>query len=365
MRRLLSVFLALGLILSFSLVTAVPVLGADLYVPSPSYPTISSALLDAVNGDTIYVAAGDYYENIVLVNGVSVLGAGADVTTIISSGPGSVVTANGVGSATTFEGFTVTGGFAAYGAGMFLSGSSLTVNSCIFYNNTATNHGGGMRLISSSSPKITNCIFDTNTAGAQGGGIYCRETSNPDITNCTIVNNTAIVGGGIYLHTGIPNITNNIFAGNIATMSGGGIYANSGAVPYIDYNDMWSNTGGDYIGCSAGANDISQDPNFDDPEYHILYPDSPCIDAGSNSAPSLPGTDYEGEPRVFDGDDDGTATADMGADEYYIPPPPPSGAVGGTVYPIDKAAALLPWLGLGAILILTTGGLILVRRRTR
>jgi len=41
------------------------------------------------------------------------------------------------------------------------------------------------------------------------------------------------------------------------------------------------------------------------------------------------------------------------------------GAVGGTVYPIDKAALLLPWLGLSIFLILAAGGLILVKRRAR
>jgi hypothetical protein len=39
-------------------------------------------------------------------------------------------------------------------------------------------------------------------------------------------------------------------------------------------------------------------------------------------------------------------------------------AVGGTVYPADKAALLLPWLVLSAGLILATGGLILIRRQT-
>jgi serine protease len=371
MRRFLSVVLALGLVLSFSLVTAVPVLGANLYVPSPSYPTIQSALAAAISGDTIYVAAGTYNENIDLKNGVDVLGAGADVTTIIGTGTGSVVTADGVGSGTTLDGFTITGGFATYGGGMFLSGSSLTISNCIFYDNRATNNGGGMRLISSSSPTVTNCIFDTNSAGFFGGGIACRDNSSPDITNCTIVNNTATGngGGGIYIHSSSPNITNNIIAGNTAP-SGGGIYTFSGT-PTIDYNDVWGNSLGDYVGCSAGTHDITppQDPLFEDPgfpeyDYHLQL-GSPCIDAGSNSAPSLPGTDFEGEPRVFDGDDDGTATADMGADEYYVPPPPPGGTVGGEVYPIDKAAILLPWLGLGLVLVLAASGLILARRRSR
>jgi len=39
--------------------------------------------------------------------------------------------------------------------------------------------------------------------------------------------------------------------------------------------------------------------------------------------------------------------------------------VGGTVYPVDKTAILLPWLGLGIALILAAGGSILIRRRTQ
>jgi hypothetical protein len=39
--------------------------------------------------------------------------------------------------------------------------------------------------------------------------------------------------------------------------------------------------------------------------------------------------------------------------------------VGGMVYPIDKAALLLPWLGLSAILVLAAGGLILAKQAGR
>jgi len=47
-----------------------------------------------------------------------------------------------------------------------------------------------------------------------------------------------------------------------------------------------------------------------------------------------------------------------------IPAALPPG-VGGEVYPIDKTAVLLPWLGLGIAMILAAGGLILVRRAGR
>jgi len=46
-----------------------------------------------------------------------------------------------------------------------------------------------------------------------------------------------------------------------------------------------------------------------------------------------------------------------------IAAPLPPG-VGGEVYPIDKAALLLPWLGLGVAMVLAAGGLILIRRRS-
>jgi len=95
-------------------------------------------------------------------------------------------------------------------------------------------------------------------------------------------------------------------------------------LPTIGYNDVWNNTGGDYYGCSAGLNDISEDPLFVDPavdDYH-LQPGSPCIDLGDNTAvpPELT-TDFEGDPRIVDGDGDTIAVVDMGADEYLPPGP--------------------------------------------
>jgi len=44
---------------------------------------------------------------------------------------------------------------------------------------------------------------------------------------------------------------------------------------------------------------------------------SPADDSGTNSAISLP-TDLDGNPRVIDGDGDGTATVDMGAYEFQL-----------------------------------------------
>ena len=416
------------------------------------------------------MAAGTYIENIGLENGVDVLGAGAGVTTIDGGGSGHVVDSDAVDSSTTIDGFTITGGNTDYGGGIYNNGASPIVNNCVITGNTVTNHGGGMYNLNNSSPVVVNCVFTGNTAGFFGGGIYADAGSAPTITNNTIAGNTATRGGGIYATGTSPTITNNIIASNTATL-GSGIYCATPTL-LIDYNDVFNNT---LVNCTS-TNDPAADPVFvGGGDYH-LQPTSNCIDVGDNGAPSLPATDFDGEPRVFDGDLVPGAVVDMGADEFFInsppldpfnldPPeytdgstvsddtptldfeqddpdvtdtvqytiqidddddfsspvvdytsallaqgptsftspslpddsyywrvmstdqwgapsgwtyarigapafildttPPAGGGVGGTVYPVDKAALLLPWLGLGVVLILAAGGLILARRRAR
>jgi predicted outer membrane repeat protein len=417
MRRLLSILLALGLVLSFSLLTAVPALAFtqvwvdddapndpvwyDNSVSDPAedgsqahpFDSIQEAI-DYITGipddGTVHVLEGTYYEDITLNNGVDVLGAGAAVTIIDGTGLNPVVTAGGgVSSGTVLDGFTITGGLANDGGGMHINGSSMTVSNCVFLNNQAANRGGGIFIINPCSPLVANCIFQGNTSGYTGGAIGCRSSSNPTIINNTILGNTANGlsmftegGGGIYSDTtSSPTIFNNIIVGNHAPNGyGGGILTRNATPPTIDHNDVYGNTSSvagteNYGGtATAGANDISVDPELVDPgagDYHLdeTIP-SPCIDVGSNAAVATAGltTDFEGEPRIFDGDIVPGAVVDMGADEYYVappPPPPPRGPVGGEVYPIDKAALLLPWLGLSIVLILAAGGLIIIRRQAK
>ena len=62
---------------------------------------------------------------------------------------------------------------------------------------------------------------------------------------------------------------------------------------------------------------ISANPRFiDNVSNFELRPTSPAIDAGTNSVPNLPHKDFSGQPRIVDGDGNGTATIDMGACEF-------------------------------------------------
>jgi hypothetical protein len=57
--------------------------------------------------------------------------------------------------------------------------------------------------------------------------------------------------------------------------------------------------------------------NPDDQNDLHLDPNSPCIDKGDPNADYNGETDIDGENRIIDGDSNGTAIVDIGADEYY------------------------------------------------
>ncbi|MBC8358572.1 MAG: tandem-95 repeat protein, partial [Candidatus Aminicenantes bacterium] len=191
--------------------------------------------------------------------------------------------------------------------------------------------GGGILCADSSNPIIANNIITGNRTSQRGGGISSWYSS-PIIINNTVVNNTADhFGGGIFCESSSPHITNNIITGNIGTGSYqvGGIFCwNSYAI--VTYNDVWNDPYLDYyfnLGNEPveADNNISEDPLFVAPNsgnYHLQL-GSPCIDAGNNGAlqiqvdpPIFVDTDYDGEPRIVDGNDDTIETVDMGAYEF-------------------------------------------------
>jgi hypothetical protein len=101
--------------------------------------------------------------------------------------------------------------------------------------------GGGL-YISSSSPDITNCIFVGNTADSYGGGMYNYNESYPVVVNSIFSGNRAdIYGGGIasYINTSLA-LTNCTVSGNSA-YSGGGIWSWSYADTNITNCILWAN----------------------------------------------------------------------------------------------------------------------------
>ncbi len=120
-------------------------------------PTIQAGIDAAVNGDEIIVVPGTYFETINFLGKAIIVrsSGGPRVTIIDAQGAGSVVTCqSGEGPDTVLEGFTITGGLASLGGGMFNSNSSPTLKRCNFRDNQAVDLGGGS-LTSAAAPRLS------------------------------------------------------------------------------------------------------------------------------------------------------------------------------------------------------------------
>jgi endonuclease/exonuclease/phosphatase family metal-dependent hydrolase len=344
------------------------------------YVDIQPAINDANDSDEIEVGLGTYYEAIDF-KGKAITLRSTDpndpnvVAATIINGNGAyhaVTCVSGEGPDTILEGFTITGGNAngpewpddKNGGGLYCRFSSPTVVGCTFSGNTA-NYGGGMAS-RNAAPTVINCTFKSNS-GEEGGGLYNIGWSPITLTNCTFISNSSeyggglqndssiavltnclfiantstFVGGGMYNLGGIPTVTNCTFAGNSAASDGGGM-DNYDSTPSVANCIFWGNTaatgseiyGGspsvtysDIQGGWSGTGNINLDPLFVDAigGNLRLSSGSPCIDKGSNAAVSGITTDLDGNPRVLDGESNGTDIVDMGAYEY-LPGAPAAGS---------------------------------------
>ena len=144
-------------------------------------------------------------------------------------------------------------------------------------------YGGGIYL-SSSFPAVTNCIIADNIA-EWGGGIYC-DTSLLTITNSTITTNVASSGGGLYCHSGTATIENTIFWADVAH-EGPEMWIGTDASPSsiaVSYSDVQGGEEAVYA-VPPGSLDwqegnLDLDPLFVDEVDFRLGDASPCIDAG-------------------------------------------------------------------------------------
>ncbi len=199
--------------------------------------SIQDALLAGSFGDEVWVAAGTYLtpgelvdSSFTLVDGVSLYGgfagtesskdqrsafrmgqsnetklsADLDGNGFLTGGNGSrVIFGEYLSSATTIDGFTITGGFSdvsgSNGAGMKLRASSPNVLNCTFFDNYCDD-GPAMYMYRSgdevSSPMVKNCYFIKGYANDDGGAIYNASGTRAKFINCVFANNWANDEGG-------------------------------------------------------------------------------------------------------------------------------------------------------------------------
>jgi Right handed beta helix region len=237
------------------------------------------------------------------------------------------------------------------GAGISIGGDgTVHVLNNLITGNRQDSGAGGIDLFAAGRATISGNVV-RNNVGWFGGGISFENVSDATVTNNMIVGNQAAAGGGVYLSvpSGVPGplLVNNTIAANTANtglavyttgfvaqstflndiLVGGGaaaaFYCDGSydpTPPSIRFDDVWNGgTGPRFAGAcndQTGLNgNIAIDPLFLDAangDYH-LRPGSPAVDRGTNDG--APAVDIDGDARPFDGNGDGVAVTDIGADE--------------------------------------------------
>ena len=167
-----------------------------------------------------------------------------------------------------------------------------TLYNCTLIGNEAT-YGGG-----AAGGTLYNCTLTRNVVSDGGGGV-----AGGTLYNCTIIGNSAYYNrAGEYRGRG------------------GGAYGGTLYNCIVYYNTAWF-AGSNYYGsdlnysCTTpapgGIGNITQDPRFVNAaagDYH-LWPNSPCINGGTNQDWMIGAKDLDGNPRIRGGQ------VDMGAYE--------------------------------------------------
>ncbi len=208
-------------------------------------------------------------------------------------------------------------------SGIACRSSDVTIERCTIANSNPS----GIEIREGGSVTVRDCaIF-----GSYYCGVRCISGS-PGIVNCTIAGNRSY---GILCRNSVPTVLNSILWAN----ADGSVFLAEGSTASIRYCNIQDGFEGDgniesdpsFIALGHWDDSGTPDADWDDvwvgQDFH-LEADSPCIDAGDNTAvPGAIAIDLDGHPRFVDAPnipDTGSGTApivDMGAYEFGGLPP--------------------------------------------
>lgn len=97
------------------------------------------------------------------------------------------------------------------------------IYNCVFINNSAVRDGGAIRVSVYGYGYVEDCIFMFNHAD-EWGGAYYSWSGESDIRRCIFMNNTAGTNGGAVMVSGNINLQDSIIVNNDGGETGGSFY---------------------------------------------------------------------------------------------------------------------------------------------
>jgi len=184
-------------------------------------------------------------------------------------------------------------------------------------NFIASNRGSAIYMVSSETSPRRVEIADNMIIGNYGHGTYLYSTGvSCGTTRLILVNNTIVLNRDPIQAApcGTIDILNSIIKGDgkrIEIAAGGRVIVNLSHTLLFGGAKVVQANSESIVNLGAGMVDARPEFVADGQgDFHLRH-DSPCRNAGLNSAPAMSPTDFEGDPRVADG------TVDMGADEFF------------------------------------------------
>jgi len=236
---------------------------ADIRRVPAEYATIQGAINASFSGDVVEVGPGVYSESLNLGGrAITVRSTDGAATTVIDPTTGRCFTATGQkGPAARLEGFTLRGGSATQGGGVYVQSSSPTLANCVILGNISSGDGGGV-YVSSGNPTLINCTIAANQSQQRGGGAFV-ESGSITLTDCSVTGNVVIgqsfpyaMGGGLYIQSASATITGGEVRGN-TSVYGAGIYGGTLNITECSITSNVANQDGGSSGIGGGISSAS------------------------------------------------------------------------------------------------------------
>ena len=205
-----------------------------------AFKTLSESLNEAQDGDTIWIASGEYTgkDNIglTIAKNLNFIKNGDGEAIFDAENSGNIWTVNS--TSINITGLTFKNGNSTNGSAIYISHEVKSNINATFINNTASNRGGAIYIVSGGISGTLNSVFINNTASDWGGAIYIDSGGISGNVNGTFINNKAGSGAAIFIAGDISGNVNGTFINNEAQ--------GRGAI-YIYNGDASGNVNGTFI----------------------------------------------------------------------------------------------------------------------